>query len=614
MAVLVSLYSAGGPNTRMKLSLGMHGEMDLFPTENLLPMSKLIGKAVQGISAGIGLAGEKYYDHKERKAALAQQGQSSRSIENHNQGEVQNMDDEENGKSNTDEETADDERIWALDEAAGSPPAYEATESNPDQIIAELAHVVTESRNYQAHIHPGEVSRLPNPVIIPQRRPGSKARGWTRAYAPDLEPLGIDQDTFMKFLDSWDKSAQGSPWLKAVALTAGIVGMAIPGPIVMGVTTAVSIAAQVGHEIQGRAKANTFLDQMNKDVFMPVGLYAMVIICKQDASVTGGIQLSMETVNLENAKNVSKWGLPGDDQRPASKSAKFTHPIRLASGKANVDEMPLEIAPLIYPGLDDMVKRPELKRDESFKERMMRNKDFVADYFDRRAQADFSGNNPDAALTKAHGDAPEFRTRFADPNNACNNGHLVSLVTGGKVVVQGRGVLGIRGGDGRSSGRQRGGLLGSALSAARGPQESGIGGGRSRSEDSRGGLLGARRSLVANRQRGSSPGYDYDDGYGYGRRGPGREGRLEQRRPARGPQFRDVGEDGKLLPKAKEPAQHPRGPIGYVMKGVKKALKPDVMYLTIVNLPTEEEMEIAREALGMDKKSWQEIIQGMRRR
>lgn len=342
---------------------------------------------------------------------------------------------------------------------------------------------------------------------------------------------------------------------------------------------------------------------------MPAGLYAMVIVCKQDASITGGIQLNMETVNFENAKNVSKWGLPGDD--PASKSAKFTRPIRIASGKANVDMMPLEIAPLVYPGLDDMVKRPELKRDESFKERMMRNKSFVADYFDKRAQANFSGNNPDASLTKAHGEAPEFKTRFADPNNACNNGHIVSLVTGGKVVVQGRRLLGMRGGDGRSDDRQRGGILGSALAAVGGRQENGVVGGRGTSEDGSGGVVNSRERVLSSRQHGSSLCYDDDDGYLHGRRGAGRR---EHRRQARSSQFREVGEDGKLLPKAKQPALQPRGPIEYAMKGVKKALKPDVMYLTIVNLPTQEEMEMAREALGLDKKTWQEIIEGMRRR
>jgi hypothetical protein len=78
--------------------------------------------------------------------------------------------------------------------------------------------------------------------------------------------------------------------------------------------------------------------------------------------------------------------------------------------------------------------------------------------------------------------------------------------------------------------------------------------------------------------------------------------------------LRKVGEDGKLLPREKQPEQQARGPIGYAMKGVKKVMKPDVMYLTIVNLPTPQEMEQAREALGMDRRGWQEMIEGLRRR
>lgn len=206
-------------------------------------MAGLIGKLAQGVSAGIGLAGEKYHDHKERKAALAEQqhGQSSHNLDTSEQDTTTVIDEK---PMKDDETTADDERIWALDEAAGAPPAYEVIESNPDQVIRELAHTVAEAKDHQTQIHNGELGRLANPVIIPQRRPGSKARGWTRAYAPDLDPLGISQDTFMKFLESWEKSAQGSPWFKTVSLTAGIVGMAIPGPISMAVTTAVSIAAE----------------------------------------------------------------------------------------------------------------------------------------------------------------------------------------------------------------------------------------------------------------------------------------------------------------------------------------------------------------------------------
>ena len=39
---------------------------------------------------------------------------------------------------------------------------------------------------------------LSMPVIIPERRPGFKTRGFVRAYAPVLEEAGIDQDTFIE--------------------------------------------------------------------------------------------------------------------------------------------------------------------------------------------------------------------------------------------------------------------------------------------------------------------------------------------------------------------------------------------------------------------------------
>jgi hypothetical protein len=203
-------------------------------------MSRLLGKAVQGLSTGIGLASEKYHDHKERKAVLAEQEQSGRTAGNN----TQEQGPRRNDASHDDDALADDERIWALDEAAGPPPAYEATPSNPDDVIVELAHNVALSRDRFIHAHRGEVSRLTHPVVIPQKRPGSKARGWTRAYAPDLEPLGIDQDAFMKFLQSWDDVTKGFKWFKTVSLASGLVGMAFPGPVMMAVTTAVSLAAE----------------------------------------------------------------------------------------------------------------------------------------------------------------------------------------------------------------------------------------------------------------------------------------------------------------------------------------------------------------------------------
>jgi len=204
-------------------------------------MAGIIGLAVKGISVGIGLAGEKYHDHKTRKAALVDQEQTDTPEDTY----------QDEAFLEPGAETANDERIWALDEVAGdpptydeTPPAYETADQFSDPTVSDLVQHVAETKARHVNVNTeNEFSRLPYPVIIPQRRPGTKSRGWARAYAPDLEPMGIDQDTFLDFLKGWDKASQGSPWLQVVTISAGIVGLAFPTPITMAVTTAVQVAA-----------------------------------------------------------------------------------------------------------------------------------------------------------------------------------------------------------------------------------------------------------------------------------------------------------------------------------------------------------------------------------
>ena len=231
----------------------------------------------------------------------------------------------------------------------------------------------------------------------------------------------------------------------------------------------------------------------------------MVLMYKKDKKATADAPaFGVETVSLETAKQVSKWGLPKENEEEEidiSKGKQILRPIRLVSGKTPQKEMPLDVAQLVYPGLDDMVERPDVVRDESFKERLQRNKQFVASYFDKRATALYQANNPDSALTKAgSADAPEFRSRWADPNHPSNNGHLFSLVTGGKYIPR------------------------------------------------------ANNQMI---------------------------------RPYNPETGRHEGERDRK----------PRGPIGYLAKGVRKVMAPNVLYLTIVNMPSEEEMAEARRAL-----------------
>lgn len=269
--------------------------------------------------------------------------------------------------------------------------------------------------------------------------------------------------------------------------------------------------------LQERYKANAFLDQMNKELFMPLGLYAMVLVYKQNKNTddeSSTPTVGVETLNMETAKQISAWGV---------QSTKTLRPIRGSDGTTKGEAMmPLEVAPLIYPGLDDALQQPESMRNESLKQRMSRNKKFVQQYFDRRATAEYAGNNPSAMLTSTSSTS-SFRSKFADPNHPVNNQTTVALVTGGK----------------------------------------------------------------------------------YGHISPGTPG------------YRETGEDGRLKP---ENTYDPKlkdvwGPIGLInwgLHGVTKVLGSDVMYLTIVNMPSEEELAEAKRVLEENKKGFAEMLGGMK--
>ena len=96
----------------------------------------------------------------------------------------------------------DDEEAWQLDDAAeeADPQAY--AEVSDKDVKAELMRVLVRLPP------PNLAYRLPCPVILPQRRPRAKARGFVRAYAPVLEGCGIDQDAFLVFLNTFDKASE----------------------------------------------------------------------------------------------------------------------------------------------------------------------------------------------------------------------------------------------------------------------------------------------------------------------------------------------------------------------------------------------------------------------
>ena len=85
---------------------------------------------------------------------------------------------------------------------------------------------------------------LPAPVVIPQRRPGDKKRGFVEAYAPGLEQFGIQQAEFIDFIHAANKAVRGNKWLSAIQL--GAMGASfVPNSIALGASVAVQLVAGV---------------------------------------------------------------------------------------------------------------------------------------------------------------------------------------------------------------------------------------------------------------------------------------------------------------------------------------------------------------------------------
>lgn len=128
------------------------------------------------------------------------------------------LEDNEYSSHSIDEEAfyeKQDEVAWELDEvedqATTSLELEKSQSSEPSGVDALVQSFIVR--------HPQPATQhsfqpVPCPVILPQKRPGSRARGFVRAYSPVLQDAGLDQATFLDFLDTFEKSTRVCPRLK----------------------------------------------------------------------------------------------------------------------------------------------------------------------------------------------------------------------------------------------------------------------------------------------------------------------------------------------------------------------------------------------------------------
>lgn len=267
-------------------------------------------------------------------------------------------------------------------------------------------------------------------VVIPQQRPGSPERGFMAAYAPMLEAAGIDQRTFMAFLDEFNTAVQGNKYLAGVQVVSFGVGFT-PEVITMCVATAVQLGANVANKGFVKHKTNSTLDKYNNELFGPRGLYCMIM--KYDPIGRDPEMLAQEA---NKGSPLSKFGGSGN-------KSWMKDPV---SGTADgMNSLPSAVAPLIY--MDDRrahkeylansgnvspTERSASAKPATTKEKAKNAFENFNDYLDRRARAKYASENQgdilNTPLTKG------FSNRFLDPNSSMNNGGLLGFISGGALA------------------------------------------------------------------------------------------------------------------------------------------------------------------------------------
>jgi hypothetical protein len=222
---------------------------------------KIIRTAVKGVASGIGLVSEGIHHHKERKKVKGTVTEVKPEDDDGQPGEV---------KQNGPALEEGDEEHWDLDEAQNhllgvQSKAEEEQVSKRDQInptkVTDAfirrhpppSAASTTLPQEGAETEPEQRAQLPLPVILPQRRPKDRARGFIRAYAPDLMIKDVDQETFLDFIETFNTASLASPWLDAINL-AGFATMALPPGISQAVQLAIMVSVKIAKDIQSRKR------------------------------------------------------------------------------------------------------------------------------------------------------------------------------------------------------------------------------------------------------------------------------------------------------------------------------------------------------------------------
>jgi hypothetical protein len=226
---------------------------------------KIVTKVVGGVAAGIGLVSEGISAKKKQSAAkklAAQDGAATSSPAPPSYDETL----EEHDEEQWDLDDAQVElRQLTSNEPASLPAADETGSSSPADKPIHNVHKLTDAFMAKHPIPEGisEAGRIGLPVVLPQRRPKGRSRGFIRVYAPVLEMKGIDQATFLEFIETFDQASQASPWIQAINL-ASFATIPLAPPFSFLVSMAIQLTADVATEMHARKRSDLLTPKISR--------------------------------------------------------------------------------------------------------------------------------------------------------------------------------------------------------------------------------------------------------------------------------------------------------------------------------------------------------------
>lgn len=206
------------------------------------------GPLAKALTSGIGLTQEyradrqarRERDESERQPATARAAAASRT------------------PSPNDTESEEDDEAWAQDldsaeeELTSASPPFNSNETIDDVVRAFLSSnpLPTDANNTEP---------LPQPVILPQRRPGMRTRGWVRGYAPVLARHGVSPAAWLDFLAGFKKAIGQNRWFHVMNLAVWVadkIRVALQGIPLIARVVSVAIHFSLEMTVEGISTPN----------------------------------------------------------------------------------------------------------------------------------------------------------------------------------------------------------------------------------------------------------------------------------------------------------------------------------------------------------------------